>query len=131
MMFFKGCQHLDLLKLAKYATKYKIAIGFFFFFFKRKSDLNKLSTIAFVIVKEKAKKRWSGRSSGPWWQIYGSGIGWVRNWMGRNQWKGKQVKRRNGDMVRWDWWLLHVAIVNSASQTLAGLSLLRKQRWRR
>ena len=34
-------------------------------------------------------------------------------------------------LVRWDRRLLHVAAVDSASQDLAGLSLLRKQRWRR
>ena len=34
-------------------------------------------------------------------------------------------------MVRWDRQLLHVAAIDSTSQALAGMSLLRKQRWRR
>ena len=46
---------------------------------KRESDLNKLRTIAFVTVRENAETQWSGGSGGPWWQIYGSGISWVRN----------------------------------------------------
>ena len=93
---------------------------------KRKSDLNKLRNIAFVIVRENAETRWSGRSGGsggPWRWIYGSGISWVRNWMGQNQRREKRVKRRNGDMVQWDQRLLHVAAIHSVSQALADQNL--------
>ena len=68
-----------------------------------------MRTIAFVTVRENAKKQWSGRSGVPWRRIYGNGIGWVRKWMWRNRRRGRWVKRRNGDMVRWDRQPLHVA----------------------